>query len=60
MKTINDYMAMIKELRDLGQALVQEQYTTRGDVASWVEELERMDLHLECCEHELIDCGVEY
>ena len=60
MKTINDYMAMIKELRDLGQALVQEQYTTCGDVASWVEELECMDLHLECCEHELIDCGVEY
>lgn len=59
MKTINDYMAMVKELRELGQILVAEQYNECDKVAAWVEEVENMDLHLECCVYELIDCGVE-
>lgn len=59
MKTINDYMAMVKELRELGQMLVEQQYNECDEVAAWVEEVENMDLHLECCIHELIDCGVE-
>lgn len=59
MKTINDYMAMVKELRELGQMLVEQQYNECDDVAAWVEELECMDIHLEYCTHELIDCGVE-
>lgn len=59
MKTINDYMAIVKELRDLGQLLVEQQYNECDEVAPWVEEVECMDMHLECCVHELMDCGVE-
>jgi hypothetical protein len=59
MKTINDYMAMVKALRELGQQLVAQQYNECDDVAEWVEEVECMDLHLECCIHELVSCGVE-
>lgn len=53
MKTINDYLKMVQELRDLGQQLVQEQYCGSDEPAQWVEELECMDIHLECCIHEL-------
>ena len=59
-KTINDYMAMVKELRALGQALVEQQYNECDEVASWVDEVENMDMHLECCVSILAeDCGVE-
>ena len=57
--TIQDYMRKVQELRELGQRLVQEQYNECDEPAEWVEELECMDLHLECCTHELIDAGVE-
>ena len=53
MKTIHDYLKMVQELRDLGQQLVQEQYCECDEPAQWVEELECMDIHLECCIHEL-------
>ena len=59
MKTINDYMAMVKALRELGQQLVEQQYNECDEVASWVEELECMDMHLECCADELRSAGVE-
>lgn len=59
MKTINDYMAMVKELRELGQMLVEQQYNECDEIAPWVEELECMDMHLECCADELRDAGVE-
>ena len=59
MKTINDYMAMVKELRELGQMLVEQQYNECDEVAAWVEELECMDMHLECCTDELRSAGVE-
>lgn len=59
MKTINDYMAMVKELRELGEQLVQQQYNECDEPAAWVEEIECMDMHLECCVHELIECGVQ-
>ena len=59
MKTINDYMAMVKALRELGEQLVQQQYNECDEPAAWVEEVECMDMHLECCVHELMDCGVE-
>lgn len=59
MKTINDYMAMVKELRELGQMLVEQQYNECDEVATWVEELECMDMHLECCADELRSAGVE-
>jgi hypothetical protein len=59
MKTINDYMAMVKELRELGQQLVEQQYNECDEPAAWVEEVECMDMHLECCVHELIECGVQ-
>lgn len=58
-KTINDYMAMVKELRVLGQLLVEQQYNECDDVAAWVDELECMDMHLECCADELRSVGVE-
>lgn len=58
-KTINDYMAMVKELRALGQLLVEQQYNECDDVAAWVDELECMDMHLECCIDELCGVGVE-
>lgn len=59
MKTINDYMAMVKALRELGQQLVEQQYNECDEPAAWVEEVECMDMHLECCVHELIECGVQ-
>ena len=59
MMTITDYLRMVKELRDLGQQLVQEQYNECDQPAEWVEELECMDIHLECCANELRDAGVE-
>lgn len=59
MKTINDYMAMVKALRELGQQLVEQQYNECDELAFWVQELECMDMHLECCADELKACGVE-
>lgn len=59
MKTINDYMAMVKELRELGQLLVEQQYNECDEVAPWVEEVECMDIHLECCADELRAAGVK-
>ena len=58
-KTIKDYIAMVKELRELGQQLVQEQYNWEDEVAPWVDEVENMDMHLDCCVSILTeDCGV--
>lgn len=58
--TINDYIAQVKALRELGQMLVEEQYNHEDDVASWVDEVENMDMHLECCISILEEgCGVE-
>ena len=58
-KTINDYIAMVKALRELGQQLVQEQYNWQDEPAAWVDEVENMDMHLECCVSILTeDCGV--
>lgn len=57
--TINDYMAQVKALRELGQILVQEQYNECDEPAAWVDELECMDMHLECCADELRSAGVE-
>ena len=59
MKTINDYMAMVKELRELGQMLVEDQYNWQDEVAPWVDEVENMDMHLECCADELRSVGVQ-
>jgi uncharacterized protein (DUF1786 family) len=56
MKTINDYMAMVKEL---GQQLIEQQYNECDEVAPWVEEVECMDMHLECCADELRSVGVQ-
>ena len=60
MKTINDYIAMVKALRELGQLLVDEQYNDMDNMAKWVDEVECMDMHLECCLSILTeDCEVE-
>jgi hypothetical protein len=60
MKTIKDYLRMVKELRELGQQLVEQQYNECDEVAPWVDEVECMDIHLECCADILTnDCGVE-
>jgi hypothetical protein len=59
MKTINDYMAMVKELRELGQQLIEQQYNECDEVAPWVEEVECMGMHLECCVDELRSVGVQ-
>ena len=58
--TINDYIAQVKALRELGQMLVEEQYNWEDEPAAWVDEVENMDMHLECCLSILAeDCGVE-
>ena len=58
--TINDYIAQVKALRELGQMLVEEQYNWEDESAAWVDEVENMDMHLECCLSILVeDCGVE-
>lgn len=58
-KTINDYVTMVKALRELGQQLVQEQYNWEDEPAAWVDEVENMDMHLACCVSILTeDCGV--
>lgn len=57
--TINDYIAQVKALRELRQQLVQEQYNWEDEPAAWVDEVENMDIHLECCVSILTeDCGV--
>ena len=58
--TINDYINAVKALRELGQHLVEDQYNWQDEVAPWVDEVENMDMHLECCVSILVDdCGVE-
>lgn len=58
--TINDYIAQVKALRELGQLLVEEQYNECDEPATWVDEVENMDIHLECCVSILTeDCGVK-
>lgn len=58
-KTINDYITMVKALRELGQQLVEHQYNWEDEPAAWVDEVENMDMHLECCVSILTeDCGV--
>lgn len=47
MKTINDYKAMVQELRELGQMLLNQQ--DDEEIADWADEVECMDMHLECC-----------
>ena len=40
--------------------LVEDQYNWQDEVAPWVDEVENMDMHLECCLSILAeDCGVE-
>ena len=57
--TINDYLAQVKALRELGQMLIEDQNNWEDEPAIWVEELENMDIHLECCASILVDdCGV--
>ncbi len=57
--TINDYIAQVKALRELGQMLVEDQYNWQDEVAPWVDEVENMDMHLKCCLSILAeDCGV--
>ena len=58
-KTINDYITMVKALRELGEQLVQEQYSEHDEPVAWVEEVKCMGIHLECCVSILTeDCGV--
>lgn len=57
--TIETYLQMVRDLRDLGQRLVEEQYNECDVPAAWVGELECMEMHLECCADELRSCGVE-
>jgi hypothetical protein len=58
--TINDYIAQVKAPRELGQLLVEEQYNECDEPAAWVDEVECMDMHLECCVSILTeDCAVE-
>ena len=58
--TINDYIAQVKALRELGQLLVEEQYNWEDEPAAWVDEVENMDMHLECCLSILTeDCEIE-
>lgn len=58
--TINDYIAQAKALRELGQMLVEEQYIECDAPCAWVNEVECMDMHLECCVSILTeDCRVE-
>ena len=58
--TINDYIAQVKALRELGQLLIDEQYSHMDNMAKWVDEVENMDMHLECCVSILTeDCGVK-
>ena len=58
--TINDYIALAKALRELGQLLVEEQYNECDEPAAWVDEVECMDMHLECCVSILTkDCAVK-
>lgn len=47
MKTINDYKAMVQELRELGQMLLDQQEDE--EIAAWTDEVECMDMHLKYC-----------
>ena len=56
MKTIEDYKAMVKELKALGKELVRQEWE-KDELADWVEELDCMDIHLDCCLAELEECS---
>lgn len=47
MKTINDYKAMVQELRELGQILLDQQ--DDEEIAAWADEVECMDMHFKYC-----------
>lgn len=57
--TINDYLKKVNELRELGQTLVEQQFDECDEPATWVDELECMEMHLECCAKELERAGVK-
>ena len=48
-KTINDYKAMLEELRNLGNDLIDAAYNDEDDnFPEWVDEVECMAMHIEC------------
>ena len=60
--TINDYIEQVKALRDLGQELVNDQYDQHDDItkmALWVDEVEVMDIHIDCCLRALSEVASE-
>ena len=59
MRTIHDYLEMVKELKELGEMLVDYQYDECDEPAEWVDEVECMNAHLKCCLRELERAGVK-
>ena len=54
MKTIEEYKAMVKELKALGEELIKQAYDNEDECdEEWLDEIECMDIHLDCCLYEL-------
>lgn len=45
MKTLNDYIKAVKELQTIGMEILQHS----KDYSAKLDELENMDIHLQCC-----------
>lgn len=56
MRTIEEYKAMVRELKALGEELVRQEYKAERYDAEWLDEVECMDIHLDCCLAELEEC----
>lgn len=49
-KKMKKYLEMVKALKDFGNNLLDEYYESEcKDNAEFIEEVECMDIHLECC-----------
>lgn len=49
-KKMAQYLEMVKALKDFGNNLIDEYYEAEcEDSADFIEEVECMDMHLECC-----------
>ena len=56
MRTIEEYKAMVKELKALGKELIHQEYEADRWDTAWLDEVECMDIHLGCCLEELEEC----
>ena len=45
---IKEYIEMLKKLKEYGENLINKTYREEDNLPQWVDEVECMDMHLEC------------